>query len=309
VTSDRIVVVEANCPLCASDRRTLLFDDVVDVEDRVEGLYAIGRCSDCATVYLSLRPSAETLSLTYPPTYHVQDPARRNPIARSLYDLRLKLRSQWLRRAIGANSGAVLEVGCGDGSLMKALAREMPAESVLTGIDLMVTPTDASARPRLIRGEFEKTDFPAAYDAVIMFNVLEHLASPLGCLERVRRTLRSGGLFIGEVPNWGSPWRKLFPRHWQGLQVPRHQTFFDRSSLRKLLDAAGFDVVSEESIFDPGDVSVTLCNWVADTLQLQTLPRKAWFFLPSTVLGAPLAWLVNAISRDSGAIGFVGRKR
>jgi SAM-dependent methyltransferase len=310
-SASSIVIVDADCPLCGSAKRKLLFDDLIDVEDRVEGRYAISRCMECSLVYLSRRPTVETLSLSYLTGYHVLDPVRHNPIVNSLYGLRLRYRCRRFLKALGGHCQALLEVGCGDGSFVKALDEMMPPDAVLTGIDLMVAPTESSQRTRLqlIQGEFEKVDFPVKYDVVVMFNVLEHLADPLVSLKKIHELLNPGGLLLGEVPNWDSLWRKLFPRHWQGLQIPRHQTHFDHASLRKLLDAAGYHLAEERNIFDPGDLSVTLCNWITDTLHLQTPPRKAWFYFPVVILSAPIVWLVNVLTRDSGSMGFVGRKR
>lgn len=307
----RIEIVDADCPLCGSGKRRLLLDELIDVEDRVEGRYAISRCEECNLVYLSRRPTEATLPLSYLTGYHVMDPVRRNPIVNFLYDLRLRYRCRGFLRSLGGPCVALLEVGCGDGSFVKALDGMMPPECVLTGIDLMVPPMETSPRSRLqlIQGEFEKVEFPVKYDVVVMFNVLEHLADPLLSLKKIHELLKPGGLLLGEVPNWESLWRKLFPRHWQGLQIPRHQTHFDRPSLRKLLGAAGYDLAEERNIFDPGDLSVTLCNWITDTLKLSTPPRKAWFYFPVVILSAPLVWLVNVLTRDSGSMGFVGRKR
>src|SRR5260370_36251409 len=136
----------------------------------------------------------------------------------------------------------------------------MPAACTLPGIDLMA-PARTDTRLTIVRGEFEKVEFSSKYDAVVMYGVLEHLASPLAALQRISTLLESDGLLVGDVPNWDSLWRKLFPRHWAGLQVPRHQTLFSPQSLRDILNAAGYDTISIRYVYDPGDLSGSLCNW------------------------------------------------
>ena len=212
---------------------------------------------------------------------------------------------------MGGECGALLEVGCGDGSFLELLDEKMPPECILTGIDLMVPATKRTvgSRLHLIQGEFEKVDFPVKYDAVVMFGVLEHLAYPLTSLKRVSEQLKPRGLLFGDIPSWDSIWRRLFPRHWQGLQIPRHQTLLEPHSLRNLLNAAGYDVVNIRFIYDPGDLSVTLCNWIVDKLRLQTPPRQTWFYFPAVILLAPVVWLVNVLSRRSGSIEFTARRR
>jgi SAM-dependent methyltransferase len=304
-----ISIAEIACPLCASPEADLLYERLEDVEDRVPGHYAISRCSACRLVYLSLRPSEDSLPQCYPANYHVVDGARRHVVADFLYGLRLKLRSAAMLKASGPRIGALLEVGCGDGSFLQFLDRQLPQSSRLVGIDYLVpAPANPSPRLTLIQGEIEKVEFPVKFDVVVMFNVLEHVADPLKVLKNLSESMTPGGVLFGEVPNWRSPWRSLFPRHWQGLQIPRHQTHFEPDTLRALFRAAGYEAVELASVFDPGDLAVTFCNWLSCALGLETPPRKVWFYLPVVLLSAPLVWLVNWCGGDSGSIGFTARK-
>ncbi|HEX9573555.1 MAG TPA: class I SAM-dependent methyltransferase [Myxococcales bacterium] len=104
---------------------------------------------------------------------------------------------------IGGPADAVLEVGCGEGSLTEEIARCFP-QSAITGID--ITPRIG----RLYRGHPARTAFrqasvqqiaesaPAAYDVVVLADVLHHVTpeerAPL--LQGIRRVLRPGGRFV-----------------------------------------------------------------------------------------------------------------
>jgi len=306
--SSGIAIVDVQCPMCGTKSAQSLLTDLADIEDRVPGRYSIGRCPGCGLVYLSRRPTADSLSRCYPPKYHVHDPVRRRLIPSLLYGFRLKSRCDRLLRSVGERCGALLEVGCGDGSFLELLSRRMPAACTLSGIDLMAT-VRTDSRVTIVRGEFEKVEWASKYDAIVMYGVLEHLADPLSALQRMSRLLEPGGLLVGDVPNWDSLWRKLFPRHWAGLQVPRHQTLFSPRSLRDMLNAAGYDTVGIRYVYDPGDLSVSLCNWIADKLRLRTPPRQVWFYFPAAMLCAPVVGLVNLLSGDSGNMEFVARRR
>lgn len=310
-TTSDITIINVGCPLCGAADSHRLLEGLEDVEDRVPGHYAISRCVKCGLVYLSRRPSVESLPQCYPTHYHVHDPVRRTPIHQFLCGLRLQARYRHLMGIVGQKCNALLDVGCGDGSFLRLLDKKMPPETVLTGIDLRVSATGkaAGSRLNLIAGEFEKVEFSVKYDVVVMFHVLEHLAHPLTSLKKISEHLKRGGLLFGEVPNWDSLWRRLFPRHWQGLQIPRHQTLFDPLSLRKILNQAGYDVVDIRCMYDPGDLSVTLCNWIVHKLKLATPPRQVGFYFPAVLVSAPVVWLVNLLSRSSGTIEFVARKR
>jgi SAM-dependent methyltransferase len=216
-------------------------------------------------------------------------------------------RASNLLKRLDSRCRALLEIGCGDGTFLDVLNDKLSSDCTLTGIDLMSQPK-RHARLNIIRGEFEKTNFGTTFDAVVMYGALEHLADPLHSLRRISELLTPDGLLIGDVPNWDSCWRKIFPRHWSGLQIPRHQTMFSPLSLKRMLNVAGYDLVGLRYIYDPGDLSVSICNWVSERLRLQTRPRQAWFFFPAAILCAPLVALVNTLTRDSGNMEFTARK-
>lgn len=308
MSPSEIVVVEAPCPMCGSEDRHVLLAGLQDVEDRVSGTYAISRCAGCGLVYLSPRPSAASLPQCYPQNYHVHDPVRLRPIPRLLYGLRMWFRASNLLKRLDHRCRALLEIGCGDGSFLDSLGRRISPACTLTGIDLLA-PARRDARFNIIRGEFEKTAFETTFDAVVMYGALEHLSDPLASLRRISQLLSPNAQLIGDVPNWDSCWRKLFPRHWGGLQVPRHQTMFSPQSLERMLSLAGFDLAAIRYVYDPGDLSVSICNWIVEKLRLETPPRQVWFYFPTAILCAPLVALVNALTRNSGNMEFTARKR
>ena len=306
--ADEIHVEEVGCPCCGPDHARVVFDDLVDVEDRIPGRYAISECMTCALVFLSRRPTRESLPRCYLPQYHVQDAARRGLLSQVLYGMRAHVRR---RRIIAITKGrfqALLEVGCGDASFLRNLDKYCAPPVTLFGIDLQA-PQIQDGRLRVIQGEVEKLPFNEQFDAVVLLNVLEHLANHVESLRSIDSRMLPGGILFGEVPHWDSFWRTLFPRHWQGLQIPRHMTFFTPATLQHTLEAAGFEVVRLRRSFDPGDLGVTLCNWITDRFRLATPPRKAWFYLPVVLGTTPVAWLARLISGNTGCIEFTATKR
>jgi SAM-dependent methyltransferase len=96
----------------------------------------------------------------------------------------------------------VLEAGCGTGAQTVILARNNPAAhfvSVDISRDSLELARAAVERERLTNVRFEEADvfrlqFPdAAFDAVFVCFVLEHLTEPLRALAELKRVLRPGG--------------------------------------------------------------------------------------------------------------------
>ncbi|HVS48450.1 MAG TPA: class I SAM-dependent methyltransferase [Candidatus Dormibacteraeota bacterium] len=120
----------------------------------------------------------------------------------------LKLR--YLLDDLAGVHGRVLDVGCGGGSVAKAVKRERP--------DLDVFGCDLSESALKIAGATpEGVDFRLAtaerlpfadgeFDFVWIFDVLEHVEDPEQVLREVARVLKPGGGFHIVLPLEGQPW-------------------------------------------------------------------------------------------------------
>ena len=81
------------------------------------------------------------------------------------------------------------------------------------------------------------------YSLIICANVLEHVAYPLECLEQIRNLMNDETVLYVEVPfealmKERDSARYLRKKHWH-----EHINFFSESSLRKLINTAGFEIV------------------------------------------------------------------
>lgn len=106
--------------------------------------------------------------------------------------------------------GKVLDVGCGAGSVAKAVKRERPDLDVF-GCDLSKFALDlATATPEGVNFRLAKAEqLPFAdgeLDFVWIFDVLEHVENPEQILCEVARVLRPDGGFHIVLPLEGQPW-------------------------------------------------------------------------------------------------------
>jgi SAM-dependent methyltransferase len=156
----------------------------------------------------------------------------------------------------------VLDVGCGAGRLGEALKARQPAEVVGIELDPEAAAAARGRLDRVVCGDVERLgeDFgPAAFDAVVAGDVLEHLRDPAALLRKVRRWLKPGGRLVASVPNVGhhTVVRGLLAGDWTyesaGLLDHTHLRFFTRRSFGELLARCGFAVEAAESVPGPGD--------------------------------------------------------
>lgn len=145
------------------------------------------------------------------------------------------------RRYLAAPAkGRLLDVGCGDGSVLM-LAESKGWEAVGVDVDPDAV---AHARRRGLTahsGRLADQRFAeAAFDLVLMNHVIEHVHDPLGTLKEIRRILRPDGQLVVTTPNADSWGHRHFGRHWRELDPPRHLWIFNARALAVLAKRAGF---------------------------------------------------------------------
>jgi SAM-dependent methyltransferase len=103
--------------------------------------------------------------------------------------------------------GTVLELGCGAGAFVRALRRYRPDLAVV-GLDISQRALERvqdRGAARVVRADVERLPFVSGgIDAVVFFDVLEHVEHPDDLLREAARVLRRGGRLHGFVPCEGS---------------------------------------------------------------------------------------------------------
>jgi SAM-dependent methyltransferase len=264
------------CPLCGADEGEPAAVGNDAAHGTTRDTFLALACPACGLVYLSPRPATEERPRVYPPAYFGSE-AERGPGRRTARGT--------IRRAVrepGAAGGAVrvLEIGHG-GSLHLDLTREAaPPGWALEA----VTPHESLAQAARARGftvhhgRAESLDAPGSgYDLVLLLHSLEHCDAPVETMASVRRLLRAGGRAVILTPNPDSTVGRMFRgRHWTGYDFPRHPCLFGPRALRRLAEAAGFEVERLGGVRSPrawtGSARNFLSDWGAPAWLTRTAP-------------------------------------
>ena len=144
-------------------------------------------------------------------------------------------------------ASSVLEIGCGRGATSDLIKKRTGCRVV--GIEL--NPEAAAAAEarldRVIQGDIQTLEPGETFDAIVAFELFEHLTDGQSFLERAACWLRPGGRMVFSVPNVGhySVVEDLIAGRWDyvamGLLCATHFRFFTRRTLEDWLHAAGFD--------------------------------------------------------------------
>lgn len=163
-------------------------------------------------------------------------------------------RAQVLRHLLSSalpadKSASILDYGCGDGQVL-AVMQDL-GYSKLFGVDLSEALLDVAARRtraelRTADGlEYLSTTADATFDAILAFDVFEHLTRPQllrTCREAIR-ILKPGGSLLLCVPNGASPLH--LGVLWGDIT---HERAFTESSLRQVLAPLGFEKIEASEI-------------------------------------------------------------
>ena len=155
--------------------------------------------------------------------------------------------------------GRVLDIGCGGGNMPKALRHYRP-DLEIWGSDLSQQAMRMANREtegaRFVAAGGERIPFPDGYfDAVTMFDVLEHIPEPGRALGEVRRVLKAGGLFHLFLPLEKQPWTIYAVMHrlgWKAKEVHcGHIQVYSDEEARAQLAEAGLEVRQVRWSFHP----------------------------------------------------------
>ena len=152
-------------------------------------------------------------------------------------------------------NGRVLEVGCARGRFIRSIKNQR-SDLDAFGCDINSAAIELNMKERhgvsysvadVMRLPFEDESF----DAVVFFDLLEHLEYPLSFLAEIRRVLKKGGVFHGYIPCEGQP----FTLHWLLWKLrlghnlkKKHRGHIQRFSSKEcsqLCEEAGFDILKK----------------------------------------------------------------
>lgn len=233
------------CLVCG-DACTTLYLDGADAPLHAAGIGSsrtsiapgrILRCGGCGAGFRQTRTGHAELAALY------------RAMDAKVYDSEAAGRERTARRhleivKLHACKGRLLDVGCASGLF---LLRAAASGWSVAGVE----PCETLAREAGSRLEgrgaihcatLETAGLKPGFDAVTMWDVLEHVPEPRAFLGSAARLLRPGGKLFLNVPDLDSLPARLLGARWP-LLLAEHLNYFTRPSLRLLGESAGLKLV------------------------------------------------------------------
>ncbi len=250
-------VVETQCAQCrTATSEKVLADRLIRTLPENEvfgGKLRIVECNECGLRYLNPTPDVRDLGEIY--NYDVyEDSTNNNPV---LMEHFYRTLTQYVPKP-----QRLIEIGCGTGDFL-AWLQGKGIEQV-EGVEFADSANRVKYNGPLHVGRMEDINLPeAAYDVVLLLNVIEHLSDPQAVLVKIRRMLKPGGVLLLRHPNSDL---FFFKPYWLCVEVPKylmhrrlvkrgkrtgftiagfqnqHLFYFDRRAITRMLNSAGLQV-------------------------------------------------------------------
>ncbi|MFA7249261.1 MAG: class I SAM-dependent methyltransferase [Dehalococcoidia bacterium] len=272
------------CPVCGDATNVRVIFDAVE-RGRVV------RCRRCDLGFVSPRP-VSTIGLYTDPSYFGESDSEAHA-GYLAYDEDSNVMHTYFERAARdlaerAGRGRLLEVGCANGSFLRA-ARDAGFE--VQGVE----PGDGAALVAraaglpVLTGTLDDPSIEAgAWDVIVLMQTMEHLPEPQAALDRLLALLRPGGLLMMTTPNQHSWLARVSGARWVEYKPPEHLFLFTPRTIRALLGRAGFEqveVAADVHRYPPRWVVRRLGRYFPVTRPLVALAER---LLPAAILDRTL---------------------
>ncbi|MBF0518523.1 MAG: class I SAM-dependent methyltransferase [Nitrospirae bacterium] len=133
--------------------------------------------------------------------------------------------------------GRLLDVGCGNGALLKTFGAMYPLWSLFGFEKSNLQAKEVTGVKEIYAGSLDAIE--GTYDLVTMIHVLEHVFDPVVFLKKLHTILKPTGILLVQVP--------FFKKNPFDLTVVDHCSHFQPDTLAYTLNAAGFKTVLQKS--------------------------------------------------------------
>ncbi len=195
-------------------------------------------CTECGLQYVSPRPKAEAVLSGYADGSDEQFVSQSRGREATFQHCLALIERVWKRAP-----GRLLDIGAAGGAFPYVAAqRGWHVEACEPNRWLCEWARQhygLSIRPGTV---FEQDYAAASFDVVTLWDVLEHTPDPRKEVQETHRLLADDGLLLVNYPDIGSWIARVMGRSWVFL-LDVHLYYFTRTTIRRLLEEAGFSVV------------------------------------------------------------------
>jgi SAM-dependent methyltransferase len=203
-------------------------------------------CRDCGLMTVEQAVSVEELRQWYGPAYFQGREYIDYLADKAAHQKTLAQHLRQVRRDVPAGR-RILEIGCAYGFFLELIAKDYPGS---VGLDVSRAAV-AHARQRDLdarEGDLLDIQWSERFDAVCMWDTIEHLTRPADVLRRACDLLNPGGHVFVTTGDFGSWLARVQGLKWRQIHPPTHLFYFTRPALRALCQRLGLEVIEFSTV-------------------------------------------------------------
>lgn len=222
-----------SCPLCNSQR--------TEARYTFDATYRIRACRECTLYFQVPHPTPEDIARHFNGYGSYLD----DDVAGAAYrDVAVPRYPAIQEAAANRPRLRILEIGCGNGAYLHNMKLRYPE---MTVVGQEVDPISGqfareNSNCEVFIGNIAELELPVDYfDFVVAIQVIEHI--PIRELKQVlpaiSKTLKLGGSFVGDLPNFDSPPHRWLNGRWKNIAPLDHSSMLTAGSLDRLFREYG----------------------------------------------------------------------
>lgn len=259
------------CPVCYSPNINFAFSVKNKYDDLTKNIfgnksYSIFKCTFCNCEFLNPQPNKNEIIKIYEEIYRQKKLSKvkaRSAISKYLVKKRNELIKQkeistdklffWpliytfpevilMCKDLTRNSSkSVLDVGCGDGSLL-LLLKDVFGYKDLMGMDFSKRSVEICRKKGLETTRSDLSTIKDKFDLITLIHVLEHIPNPSIFVKTLSKLLKKDGIIIISLPNANSLGKVLFNQGWSGYNIPKHYVNYSKKGVINLFINKGMNL-------------------------------------------------------------------
>jgi len=201
------------------------------------------KCTKCGFITTDLEISNDEIKKIYTADYfhgnEYADYINDKAIIQKNFYFRLKTLLKYLDNS---DLKKLFEIGCAYGFFLELASVKFKK---VDGIDISNDAVEYIKKNQSLNissGDFLEYQFTEKFDVFCMWDTIEHLKEPHLFIKKISENINSGGLIAFTTGDVGSLNAKIRGRYWRQIHPPVHLHYFNKKSLKILLQNYGFKV-------------------------------------------------------------------
>jgi len=227
-----VTMENTQCPICDLSETKPIFDN------------SLLKCSKCGHGWANLQLDHSYLQQLYAENYFKGEEYADYLADKEILQLNFAKRTKQILKD-EQNPKNALEIGCAYGFFYETLKQTFPHVSY-QGYDISeaaITYANSNFGPFFSAENYLESSTDKQYDAIFMWDVIEHLANPGAFLAKAQMECKPGGMIYLTTGDFGALLPRLQGKKWRMIHPPTHLHYFTQKSMTSLLIQNGFEPV------------------------------------------------------------------